>query len=403
MKPPQKRSPVCVPSKFLCVSTALAVWNLLEPAAYASSDLVLEEVSLESAEVVVVAVEPVSVESVGVEPVAVESAVLAGEAIAPPEVIAPEVSASEVVQFSEAQIAPVVAQVVAQIEEPEGGSPEFSPASGDPFWDSEVEASSLDPEDVQAEVGQIQVVRPPLQPPPRRQPVVQLQLRSSAFTSSNATASEIDPLSDVVFINSATLLATPSLGPETRLIAAATGGLGRFAEEDALNYNFLNFNVGIQQRLAAGTYGQIGWVQDRLYRQDGGDLSLLSNSIRLTLGRQEQLAERLRLDYFYELRARFADPETRSRVGNTVGARLRYDLTPELQAALDYRLTLDSYTKSDRFDAQHQVRAIATYNLNRNTFLSGSASYLFGTSTASTVNPENFSVGISLGVNLPLF
>jgi Putative beta-barrel porin 2 len=263
---------------------------------------------------------------------------------------------------------------------------------------------AIDPQDVEDELGEIKIISPrQQQPPQRRQPDVQLLLRSSTFNSSNITGFAAFQPSDTVFINSATLLATPKLGEETRLVAAASGGLVRYGDQGDFNYNYLNFNVGIQQRIARGMYGQLGWVQERLYRDGSGDRLLLDDSVRLTIGRQDQLDNRLRLDSFYELRASFATPSDQNRVANSLGARLRYDITPQLQGALDYRLSLRDFTQQDRFDTQNQIGLEAIYNINSDLFISGSASYLFGSSSDASVDLDNFSVGINIGLNVPLF
>lgn len=266
-------------------------------------------------------------------------------------------------------------------------------------------SQQIDPKDVESELGEIKIIpsSPVQQPPQRRQPDVQLLLRSSAFTSSNITGLEIPQPSDTVFINSATLLATPKLGEETRLIAAVGGGLARYGDKGDFNYNYLNFNVGIQQRLTKEMYGQLGWYQERLYRDGSGDRLLLDDSLRLSVGRQDQLNSRLRLDSFYELRASFATPGDQNRVANTLGARLRYDITPKLQGALDYRLSFKDFTQQDRFDTQNQLGLEAIYNINSDLFIGGSASYLFGSSSAASVDLSNFSVGVSIGLNVPLF
>ncbi|MDJ0737619.1 MAG: outer membrane beta-barrel protein [Nostocaceae cyanobacterium] len=280
------------------------------------------------------------------------------------------------------------------------------PEANEPIPDFPVveEPPPLSSEDIQEELGEIQIIQPPVkQPPPRRQPNGQLLLRSSIFTSSNTTSQEISQPDDVVFVNSATLLTTPQLGKQTRLIAAVGGGLVRFADEGDSNYNFLNLNVGVQQRLARGMYGQIGWVQERLYSEDDGDRLLLDDSIRLAVGRQDQLDKRLRLDSYYELRASFATPNAQNRVANTLGTRLRYDITPQLQGALDYRISFKDYTRQDRLDTQHRLGIQAIYNINQDLFVGGSASYLFGSSDDSSIDIDNFSVGINFGLNLPLF
>ncbi|MBW4642537.1 MAG: outer membrane beta-barrel protein [Goleter apudmare HA4340-LM2] len=263
----------------------------------------------------------------------------------------------------------------------------------------------IDPADVEDELGEIQIIptRPVQQPPQRRQPDVQLLLRSSAFTSSNISSLEIPQPSDAIFINSATLLATPKLGEETRLIAAAGGGLVRYGEQGDFNYNYLNFNVGLQQRLTKEMYGQLGWYQERLYRNGSGDRLLLDDSVRLSVGRQDQLNSRLRVDSFYELRASFATPNDQNRIANTLGARLRYDITPKLQGALNYRLSLKDFTQQDRFDTQNQFGLEAIYNINPDLFIGGSASYLFGSSSDASVDLNNVSVGVSIGLNVPLF
>jgi hypothetical protein len=281
------------------------------------------------------------------------------------------------------------------------------PVPGDPTNPLDfppTDSSPTDPQDIEDEIGEIEIISPrPQQPPQRPQPSVQLLLRSSAFTSSNITTLDFFQPNDTVFINSATLLATPKLGEDTRLIAAVGGGLVRYADFGDFNYNYLNLNVGVQQRLTTGMYGQIGWVQERLYRDGSGDRLLLDDSVRLSLGRQDQLNNHLRLDSFYELRASFATPNDHNRVANTLGARLRYDITPKLQAALDYRLTLKDYTQQDRFDTQNQIGLEAIYSINRDLFIGGSASYLFGSSSDALVDLDNFSLGVNIGLNVPLF
>ena len=286
---------------------------------------------------------------------------------------------------------------VAQIPAPPNPAPiEQFPAVDKP--------APLNAEDMQSELGEIKILnRSPETSPPRQQPDVQLLLRSGAFTSSNTTALKDFRNSDTIFINSALLLATPKLGPDTRLIASVGGGLLRFANSGDANYNTLSFSGAVQQRLAAGTYGQLGWAQDNLYRPGGGQRLLRDNSVQFLLGRQDQLAQQLRLDSFYELKASFTQPDEQSRVANTLGARLRYDVTPKLQGALDYRLTFKSFTQVDRADTEHQISALAIYNLSPDLFLAGSVSYLFGRSSNPTVDVRNFAIGISLGFNLPLF
>jgi hypothetical protein len=263
------------------------------------------------------------------------------------------------------------------------------------------EVQPLDPEDTQSELGEIEIIEKPAQT--RRQPDVQVLVRSSVFSSSNITALEAFKQADTVFTNTAHLLITPKLGENTRFIASAGGGIVRFASEGDSNYNIENYNVAVQQKLAPGTFGQLGWVQDTLRRPGSGDLLTRDNAVQVIVGRQDQLGKQLRLDSFYELRASFTNPNEDSRVANTIGTRLRYDISPKVQGALDYRLSFKNFTQVDRSDTEHQVSALVIYNINPDVFLAGSASYLFGRSSNSAIDLNNLSFGLSLGFNLPLF
>ncbi|WNZ44164.1 outer membrane beta-barrel protein [Leptolyngbya boryana CZ1] len=260
----------------------------------------------------------------------------------------------------------------------------------------------LDPEDTQSELGEIEIIDRPAQT--RRQPDVQLLVRSSVFSSSNITALEALKQSDTVFTNTAHLLITPKLGENTRLIASAGGGIVRFASEGDSNYNIEQYNIAVQQRLAPGTFGQLGWVQDTLRRPGSGDLLTRDNAVQLIVGRQDQLGKQARLDSFYEFRSSFTNPSEDSRITNTIGTRLRYDISPQVQGALDYRLSFKNFTQGvSRSDTEHQISAIVIYNINPDVFLAGSASYLFGRSSNAAIDINNLSFGLSLGFNLPLF
>ena len=86
-----------------------------------------------------------------------------------------------------------------------------------------------------------------------------------------------------------------------------------------------------------------------------------------------------------------------------LGARLRYDIKPKLEAALDYKLSLKYFTQQTRFYTQHLLGIQAIYNLNQDFFLGGSASYLFGSSSSSGIDLDNFSIGVNVGWNIPFF
>lgn len=241
-------------------------------------------------------------------------------------------------------------------------------------------------------LGEIEIIN---RPGPARQPDVQLQLRSSVFSNSTTAP----------FVNSALLLATPKLGPRTRLVATAGGGVisgGR-------DYSFFNFGVGVRQQVARGTYVKLQGIQERLYEAGSND-NLVDNSVRLAVEREDQLAKKLRLDSFYEVRGSFAEQSAfvydQSRIANTLGARLRYDITPQLEGSLDYQVVADSFTQASFANTtliRQQLSVQATYRLHRNAFVSTSASYVHG----SILNPfdgpiklNNLVLGVNVGLNL---
>jgi hypothetical protein len=296
--------------------------------------------------------------------------------------------------------------IVLPEDESEETPDESEETSDDGFLTPDPNAEFLEAEDLATELGEIQPLPQTAQAsgrPSDGQPNGQLLLRSSVFSSSNVTGATGATADDLVFVNQATLLATPALGPDTRLIATAGGGLTRFANEGGNNYNSLGFSLAVQQRLTPTTYAQVGWVQDQLFDTGSGDRTLMDNSARALIGRQDQLTEKLRLDTSYELRARFTDPAERSRIGNSLGLQLRYDLDPNWQTALGYRLALDEYTQNGRADTLHQLQAATTYLPSQETFVTGFAAYAFGNSSESTVDLSNLSFGLSMGVNLRLF
>ncbi len=284
-------------------------------------------------------------------------------------------------------------------------TPLSSTDSSSPELETPLESETISPEDIQAELGEIRILPSPPQlgTTPPAQPNVQLLLRSGAFSSDNITAVESFRRGDTVFYNSATLLATPKLGPTTRLVASVSGGLFRYAQRDESDYNQVTWDLGIQQQLSPALYLQIGGGQDRLYQSGSGAQLLRENALHLTVGRQDRLGKRLRLDSSYNLRASFANLETQSQVSHTLGTRLRYDISPSFQAAIDYRLTFKDFTETERFDTEHQVGATAIYAINPRLFVAGSVSYLFGRSSNATAEPNNLAVGLSIGLNVPLF
>ncbi|NJN91294.1 MAG: hypothetical protein HC878_13620 [Leptolyngbyaceae cyanobacterium SL_5_14] len=225
--------------------------------------------------------------------------------------------------------------------------------------------------------------------------------RLSFFKSDNILLDRLDPIDDQLTSLSASVLAAPSLGPDTLLIASVEGGLVHYSELSELDYRELEVRASLRQFFSARTYGEIGWSNQQLF--DDGDRFFNDHSLRLTLARRDPLASNLRLDSFYQLRLSFADPSDRNRIINTLGIGLNYDLQPDLQVGLDYQLTLTDFTQQDREDFYNQIVAQLSYDLSRNSRIILFGGFSFGDSSSSDVDFNSAIFGASIDVNVPLF
>ena len=225
--------------------------------------------------------------------------------------------------------------------------------------------------------------------------------RLSFFKSDNILLDRLDPIDDQLISLSTSVLAAPSLGPDTLLIASVEGGLIHYNELSELDYRELEFRASLRQFFSARTYGEIGWSNQQLF--DDGDRFFNDHSLRLTLARRDPLVSNLRLDSFYQLRLSFADPSDRNRIINTLGVGLNYNLQPDLSVGLDYQLTLTDFTQQDRDDLYNQVVAQLSYDLSRNSRIILFGGFSFGDSSDSDVDFNSAIFGASIDVNVPLF
>jgi len=230
----------------------------------------------------------------------------------------------------------------------------------------------------------------------QRSPDVQVLLRTSGVANVNSAG----------LAGSATLLITPQLGPDTRLVAFAGGGILLYNQFGGSDFSYFSYGIGVQQKLTENMYAQLGVGQERLYKTASGEF-VIDNAARFAINRQDKLTERLRLDSFYELRAGFADQNTpydQSRVSNSLGVGLSYAITPKLEAGLDVRLVADSFTRgtADTF-GRVQTSLSATYHFSQQAFITGSVSYLYGSTFDPFDGPNSLNTvlfGITAGFNL---
>ena len=223
------------------------------------------------------------------------------------------------------------------------------------------------------------------------------------FRSNNMLLSDFDPVNDQFARAGISLLAIPSLGPQTQLLASAGGSIAFYDNLSELNYRTLEFRTEVQQTLFPNTYASLGWSNRQFFAADEGDRFLNDHSLRFALSRRDAFTSELMLDSFYQLRLSFADPSDRSRLTNTLGTSLNYALQSNLEVGLNYQLDLTEFTQQERADAYHQVTAQLNYDLSNNSRVSLYAGFSFGRSSNSDIDFDSSIIGISFDTFLPLF
>ncbi|MDX2097525.1 MAG: hypothetical protein SFW36_07080 [Leptolyngbyaceae cyanobacterium bins.59] len=255
---------------------------------------------------------------------------------------------------------------------------------------------------IDPELGILRLQELEVQPPPRPQPSVYLLGRVDYLRSSNIF-SGIDPIDDNLVRGGFTLWAAPALGPQTYFVASASGNVIRYFNQSQFSYNELLFTGGVYQQLSPRMYGQLSWVNQRLFTVESGEQFLDDHSIRLEVGRTDPIADRLNLDTFYQFRVSFADPSSRSRVINYFSLGLSYDVDPNWQAGLEYQISLTDFTQQQRNDTYQQVLGRLSYRLTPESRINILGGYSFGASSNSTVNFNGSILSVNISFSLPLF
>ncbi|NET37958.1 MAG: hypothetical protein F6K19_39175 [Cyanothece sp. SIO1E1] len=237
---------------------------------------------------------------------------------------------------------------------------------------------------------------------PERPDKVFLVGRLNYFRSDNVFSS-VDPIDDQLIRSGVSLLATPRLGPRTVLITSVEGNFIRYIDRTEFNYNELKFQTSLRHRLSRHSFGEIGWANQQLFLEDGGDRFLNDHQVKLKLGRRDTFKRRLTLDSSYELRLSFSNPSDRSRVLNLLRTSLSYKIKPRLKAALDYRFIMANFTQQDRQDAYNQILAQLTYKISRMSQVTFFGGLNFGGSSDPNIDFDGSIVGASFNINFSLF
>lgn len=239
------------------------------------------------------------------------------------------------------------------------------------------------------------------EPQPTRQNTVFLTGRASVFGGNNLFRTDV-PIDDRIYQAGIGISAFPRIGDGTNLILSAEANLARYEDLSVVDFNELQFQAGIRQRLGRRTFGQLNWRHQNL-SSPGGDSFFTANQAELLLSRRDILNNRIWLDTFYQSRLSFSNPEEFSRFTQIATGSLNYGFSVNTRASLLYQLFIDDYTEIQRNDIYHQILAQASHNLSSNTRLSLFAGFRFGNSSLSSVNFDDTVYGASINVNLPLF
>lgn len=234
---------------------------------------------------------------------------------------------------------------------------------------------------------------------PSSQPIAHLLGQVGYFQGSNIF-SAVDAVDDGLFYTDLSFVIAPKLGKTTSLITAIDGGLVRYGEHERANYNKLRLRAALRQKLTPQMFGEIGWNNQYLFDAKTGDRFLNEHALRLSLQRQDRIANNLWLNSIYEFRLGFADPESRSRVLNSLSTELAYYISPRFQLNLEYLLALSNFTQRDRDDTYHLILGGMTYAVSSGSQISLQGGVSFGNSSDPNIGFDNsfFSVNYTFDI-----
>ena len=240
-----------------------------------------------------------------------------------------------------------------------------------------------------------------VEPEPTRQTSVFLTGRANIYGGGNLFRTP-DPIDDRIYQTGVGIFAFPKLSENTNLVLSAEANLARYEDLSIVDYNELQFQAGIRQRLGQRSFGQINWRRQDL-NTPGSESFFTANYLELLLSRRDILNHRTWLDTYYQARWSTSDPKEFSRFTQIATGSLNYGFTAQTRVSLLYQLFIDDYTEISRHDTYHQVLAQASHDISSTTRISLFTGLRFGRSSLSSVNFDDTIYGASINVNLPLF
>ncbi|NEP17987.1 MAG: hypothetical protein F6J97_13955 [Leptolyngbya sp. SIO4C1] len=280
--------------------------------------------------------------------------------------------------------------------------------SGSTVVDDELGILRLEAQDLQIddELGLIRIREiedlPVEQLPPPPVPTTGFVTGRASFLGGTNLFRLNNPLDEQVFQVGTGFYLVPKLAPDTDLVLGVEGNLVRYSQFPSVDYNEVQIQAGIRQRLNKRTYGQLTWRNQNLYQPDD-DNFFSADYVELLLSRRDILTSNLWLDSYYQARVSFSHPERFSRFSQIAIASLNYGFTPQFRTSLIYQLFLDDYTQVARYDTYHQVIGQITYDVTPTSRLNLFGGVKFGRSSDEDVNFDDIVYGASFNFNVPVF
>ncbi len=246
----------------------------------------------------------------------------------------------------------------------------------------------------------------PVTPPQPRRPSLFLSTYVSASSSDNIFLID-DPnrgrLGDQFIRPGISLIAFPSLGPSTNLIASVEANAVRYQEFSNANYDELRLRVGVRHSFSRRMYAQLGWSHQFLFREGFRDRFFDNQGIELFVGRRDSLGPDLTLDTYYQSQIFFSDPAEFSDFVQSVGTYLNYRLNPQLDAGIGYQLTISDFTQASRHETYQRVTGQLRYSFSPAVRMSLFGGFSNGRSSAPNISFDDSFFGISVDATIELF
>ncbi len=239
-------------------------------------------------------------------------------------------------------------------------------------------------------------------PPPPPAPIAFLTGRLGFVDVDNVFRSEIG-IGEQVYQAGLGLYLAPRVSDSTSLYGIIETNIARYNEFSVINYNEVQLQVGLRQRLSPRTYAQIGWRNQRLYSPGYREKLFGAQYIDTLISHRSIFTPKTWLDSFYQIRLGFADPEAASRFRQTFTLSLNYGVSRDWRTSLLYQLDFDDYTQIARYDTYQQVLGVVSYNLTPESRISVFGGTRFGRSSSPNISLDDTFYGAGLNVNVSLF